>query len=453
MALSIKQLNGDASFLLTFEPIVGDESFPSIFQEPFRILLDPWLRGAARDHRTKLSQTAHRRPALLPTLNQIPAPDLVIISQHKGDHCNEATLRQLPGTGTKTIILAEPAAAKRIQEWKHFDPDKVIALPRWEDPRQTGREAVTRIIVPPQTLGGDAGEVTVAFIPQRRDFRNQHPAIGITYRPPPSRPSRYIRPGMTPPQLHPPRSPTATTAPTIRPVITLLPTPPASPSLRSQRSTVSLTPQLRDRAVSVLYAPHGTTYSSIEPYATSHLVNEAALPLTALLHCFDDVEGPWWRPSLSSPRSKGMSAGVETAGSLGARAWVSAHDGEKTARGLLNRGIRRRRNGVAEVRREMGLIATDAAGHRSFKRMTEVLALGIGEEVAMTSEGIWDMEPRMATPNSSRGSFDNQSMLVKYGMGDVLANIASEPFAQLTPRKPRLSCGSKLHIETCTDSY
>ncbi|KFH40538.1 hypothetical protein ACRE_087730 [Hapsidospora chrysogenum ATCC 11550] len=461
MALSIKQLNGDSSFLLTFEPIVADDSPPSIFQEPFRILLDPWLCGpSSPEHHPSLSPSNHSKPMLLPSLHQLPVPDVVIISQHKNDHCHEATLRQLPGTGTKTVILAEPTAAKKIRSWGHFDHDKVITLSRWEDSRQTGRDSVARIEVPPHFPGGDVGEVTISFIPQKRDLRNQHPVVGITYRPPTPRSSRYNRPGMSPPttprspistlatpQLPPLRSPTTEATPTIRPIFPVLPTPPSSPSLRSKRSAASLTPHLRNRTVSVLYAPHGATYSSIESYATSHLVNEAALPLTALLHCFDDVDGPWWRPGAASLQSRGMSAGVETASALGARAWVSAHDGEKTATGFLKgRVLLRRRHGVNDVRREMEGSATGSPDQRPSKILTEVLALGIGDEVTLTSEGIWDVEPGMAPVESSRDSLDKHSMLRQYGMDDVLAGIASEPFSH---QKSRASIASKIRLEPC----
>jgi hypothetical protein len=145
-----------------------------------------------------------------------------------------------------------------------------------------------------------------------------------------------------------------------------------------------------------------------------------------------------------------MSAGVETASALGARAWVSTHDGEKTATGFFKgRCLLRRRHGVKDVRREMEGSATGSQGTRPCKNHTEVLALGIGDEVTLTSEGIWDVEPGMASVESSRDSLDKHSMLRQHRMDDVLANIASEPFAQLSHQKSRASIASKLQLELC----
>ena len=50
----------------------------------------------------------------------------------------------------------------------------------------------------------------------------------------------------------------------------------------------------REKTLSVIYSPHGVSYDVIRPYASSYLVSESALPLTALLHSFDCVENPWW---------------------------------------------------------------------------------------------------------------------------------------------------------------
>lgn len=55
---------------------------------------------------------------------------------------------------------------------------------------------------------------------------------------------------------------------------------------------------------------------------------------------------------------------------------------------------------------------------------TEALTLGIGEDITLTSEGIWESEPIV---NGRRLS---QAPLGKYGLGDVLANISSEPFTR-----------------------
>ncbi|KAF7549702.1 hypothetical protein G7046_g8254 [Stylonectria norvegica] len=129
MALSVKQLNGDASFLLTLEPIV-----PYAGQQPFRILLDPWIAGPSIIAHSKFSTTRRADPCIS-SLQDLPEPEFVIISQDKPDHCHEPTLKQLARTNTRTLILAEPVAAKLIRSWKYFPDDRIVALERWEDPR------------------------------------------------------------------------------------------------------------------------------------------------------------------------------------------------------------------------------------------------------------------------------------------------------------------------------
>lgn len=446
MAVSVKQLNGDASFLLAFQPIAGDDHAKPTTPGPFHILLDPWLSDSCYDYHPSLSKTSHRRTDMMTPLEELPEPDIVIISQDKSDHCNEATLRRLPGSGTRTIILAEPSAAKKIQSWGHFDHGKVHSLPRWEDPRKTGREAVVRMAIPALASTGDAGEVTVALIHQRGGLRGHQPAIGITYRPPTLRPPRFNRLGATPPS-----SSMSNTPPALFPlplsIADLGPRgtpPPQSPSLRSQRSAVSLTPALRNRVLSVLFAPHGAEYACLEPYVTSHLVSEAALPLTVLLHCFDDVEGPWW----DRRRSWGMMAGLQTAVTLGAKAWVRTHDGEKDVRGLIGRRWRRRPHRIEDVRwnveRAAGPVPGVARKASSSSKATEVLVLDPQQEVAMTCEGVWQAdpveppepaEPAEATDSSTDSRSDTLSSLrlptlSKYGMDDLLASITSDPILQ-----------------------
>ncbi|KAF4877669.1 hypothetical protein K4K49_003355 [Colletotrichum sp. SAR 10_70] len=416
MALTVKQLNADASFLLTFEPIVP-ESTPGISPRPFRILMDPWITGPSTIFHSILSTTTHKESPCVCSLEHLPEPDLVIISQHKSDHCNEATLRQLPPSGTRTLILAEPAAAKVIRGWKYFDKNKVHTIPRWEDPQTTGKQAVIRVKVPPFTPGGESGEVSVAFIPQRRDFKGLHAAIGITYRPPPTWPrfTHLLTPPRTPvsqpqgTQLSPSPIPGAARS-KAEPAYISLPTPPETPSstqsLHSINSATSTPPptDARDRAVSVIFSPHGISYRCLHQYAASHLAAEAALPLTALLHCFDTVSNPWW---LGGNISAGMPAGQETASALGAKAWVSTHDGDKDVRGLVTRMLKTRKYARKEIADVVSPFSNTSHRDNRFDRegsgnegnggggkSTEVLVLGVGEEVAMTREGVWNVEPR-----------------------------------------------------------
>ncbi|OTB08702.1 hypothetical protein M426DRAFT_7428 [Hypoxylon sp. CI-4A] len=446
MALTVKQLNSDASFLLSFEPVIPEFAQSTIAPRPFTILLDPWITGVSKVFHSKISVTSHIHPACISSLAELPAPpDLVIISQHKSDHCNEATLRQLPATGTKTLILAEPQAARLIKSWKYFDQDKIRPIDRWEDPRLTGNQSVVRIPVPPATLGGQAGEVTVAFIPQKRDMVGLHVAIGITYRPPPTHNLNVNIPILSKPPSPPATPNTPNTASTntltVPDPLHMPPTPPVSPhSLRSVQSASTLLPSpVRPnlnayfprsvshshvhpvsssgaaRPVSVIFSPHGISFIDLAPYATSHLVAEAALPLTALLHCMDSISNPWW---LGGNICSGVPAGAEIATRLGARVWLSAHDGEKDVRGLATTMLKTKRWNREEVEGALSPHAMgsgpgpDKLGHvRKVSSgsaggvNTEIMRLNSGDEIMVSGNGmLWcsseDGEDRWAMPDA-----------------------------------------------------
>ncbi|KAK4226919.1 hypothetical protein QBC38DRAFT_347085, partial [Podospora fimiseda] len=334
MAVAIQNLNGDASFLLTFEPVneVGTRDSGSFSTaKPFRILLDPYIVESS---------------ACISSLLDIPEPDVVIVSQHRIDHCNEATLRQLPATGTKTIILADSSSARTIKSWKYFEKGRIYTIPEWETPGGShagNRPTVLRVGVPP--LGyGEPGEMTISLIPQKHNFSNSglHNAIGITYRPPPtpllSSPQRRspLRPHSshhhlrsayitTPLPCH-----TTSTSDNPPPTPSTIKTTTSHRSLRSVRSALSLksppkkncSPSTHDRPLSIIYAPHGIHYSSVHNYVTTHLISEAALPLTALIHPFDSLEQPWW---LGGNVLLGAPSGSEIATRLAAKVWIDAH--------------------------------------------------------------------------------------------------------------------------------
>ena len=287
MSLTVKSLNGDTSFLLIFTPAapLGSRSFT--------ILVDPWLVGSSIILNSVFSISRQKAQPCISHLKQLETePDLVIISQHKPDHCHEETLRQLPSDCNSTI-LATPAAAKKIRSWKYFSPRLVHTLPRYV---KGDGQSVYRIALPPPTPQGSCGEVTVTWMPAKRDISGVHHAFGITYRPP---------------------------------------------------WTASRCNN-REKTLSVIYSPHGVSYDIICPYATSHLVSEAALPLTALLHSFDCVENPWW---LGGKISAGSPGGIEIARNLHARAWISAHDADKDNRGWAVKQTRIGQYAVDEVER------------------------------------------------------------------------------------------------------
>ncbi|KXJ95730.1 hypothetical protein Micbo1qcDRAFT_192665 [Microdochium bolleyi] len=461
MALTIKPLNSDASFLLSFEPLLPEAAQGTVTPRPFTILLDPWLTGPSEIFHKAISVSTQKQAPCVTSLLDLAEPDLVVISQYKSDHCNEATLRQLPARNTKTLILAEPAAAKLIRSWKHFDNSKVRTIPRWQDPRLTGKQAVLRVPVPAVAPGGHRGEVTIAFIPQKRDIAGLHAAIGITYRPPSThnlavhpQPSSYVlTPPTTPGALKTvfidARGPLMATDGHLMP-----PSPPASShSLRSYRSASSIAaspavplspgemPTSRPRPVSSLYSshvlnisstptvnqslskipsttlhchpvsvifsPHGISYSELEPYATSHLVSEAALPLTALLHCMNSVDNPWW---MGGNINSGAPGGAVIAAKLGARVWVGAHDGDKDIRGLATGFLKTKMFKKSEMRQVVAKASlADLSNTRSLATPpqsptreigmaaitkqsdmgpgTQILKVNSGEEVLVSGDG------------------------------------------------------------------
>ncbi|KAJ2994998.1 hypothetical protein NUW58_g1395 [Xylaria curta] len=461
MALAVKHLNSDATFMLSFEPVIPESVADLVIPRPFTILLDPWITGPSTIFHPRISITSHKVPACVSSLADLPQPpDLVIVSQHKPDHCNEATLRQLPAQG-KTLILAEPASARVIKSWKYFDQKNVRTIERWEDPRITGKQSVIRIPVPSLHPGGGEGEVTVAFIPQKHDLAGLHGAIGITYRSPsthdltkqvplarvltpPSTPEshiqRFVDVGAKPPVI----TPTGDT-------FLLPPTPPISPispispsSLRSIRSVSTLiaspthalyspifrpatssqnekalppSPYSHSRPISLIFSPHGIQYSCIAPYATSHLLAEAALPLTALLHCMDSISNPWW---LGGNICAGVPYGAEIASKLGARLWISAHDGEKNVRGLATGLLKTRRWKDEEIQGVLehgyrGLVNGQKRDYSNRQEVskgarrgdTEILRLNCGDEILVSGTG------RLWRPVVSSDDVQSNANLVK----------------------------------------
>jgi hypothetical protein len=116
------------------------------------------------------------------------------------------------------------------------------------------------------------------------------------------------------------------------------------------------------------------SFETIRPYATSHLVSESALPLTALLHSFDCVENPWW---LGGNISTGSPGGLEIARSLYARAWISAHDADKDNRGWA---VKQTRIGQFAVNEVIGMLDECNNGKNRKPSRTDVVSLASGEE-------------------------------------------------------------------------
>ncbi|KAH7039064.1 hypothetical protein B0J12DRAFT_676240 [Macrophomina phaseolina] len=348
--LTVKALNADTSFIVTLSPSVAPQGLPAP-QCPgsFTILIDPWLAGPAQIFSPRFSISQHKTRPCVSSLAKLPEPDMVLISQDKPDHCHEETLKQLP-PNSGAIILAAPAAAKKIRKWNHFPKGSVHALKPFSVDNSS---RIFRLEIPSFSSNGLPGEVTVSLLCPKRDLSGLHNAIGITYQAPTSvlSPVRtaYIELPPTPP-LSPTLSPAlgrSTSMASLKisnplPLSTFFSLRPLTPN--------SATPLDRERTLSLIYSPHGVSYSVLEPYASTHLIQQSALPLTALLHSFDRVDNPWY---LGGNIAAGVPGGSEIARQLMAKCWVSAHDEEKDNRGVSVMKLRVRRMEVEEVKRTL----------------------------------------------------------------------------------------------------
>ncbi len=403
MSLTVRHLNGDTTFLLTFAPTAErppSPPGPGSYQPPgtFTVLVDPWLAGPNVLWHPKFLLSRHTTPLYVKSLSQLPEPNIVLISQAKPDHCHEATLRQLDPTSPITTILAEPAAAKKILGMKHFHPSMVHSLRNYSEKKP---DSVIRFFIPPVVPGGVPGEATISFIPAKIDVSGVHNAIGITYRPPsstsiPSRPfspssSSYRQNGFPRPAhapttalpITPPDSPIQQTSSSpsnlaysnsSRSAADSHPSNSSSnhnPSVSSLSSTSTASRPQAEKALSLIYSPHGVNYSLIRAYASSHLVQTAALPLTLLLHSFDRVNNPWW---MGGNVAAGLPGGVEIAQNLMARCWISAHDEDKDNSGLAVMNVKTRKYTKEEVRE---MLWAQKGGN------IHVANLGVGEEMML----------------------------------------------------------------------
>ncbi|OCT48432.1 hypothetical protein CLCR_04047 [Cladophialophora carrionii] len=182
MSVAVKHLNADTSFLLTFSSKPNSPTNEVASRDgAFSVLIDPWLDGPSIVTAPWFAKTEHKIPSAVQHLSELPAPDVVIVSQNKPDHCHKATLLQLPPDG-KTIIAADPGAAKAIKSWDHFDPAKVRGLRKYDPKVKSGGSL--RLSIPALSPHGFPGEVHISFIPAKHYMTGLHNAIGVTYRPP-----------------------------------------------------------------------------------------------------------------------------------------------------------------------------------------------------------------------------------------------------------------------------
>lgn len=367
MSLTIKHLNADASFLLTFRPILPFPPTSDSQQHSFSIVLDPWLCGSSDVFHHKFATSRQKESPSISSLADLPEPDLVIVSQNMTDHCHKETLTVLPSHLGKAKILAPLDAAETVKGWKYFDSNKIIPLRKW-DHRKESR--IYRVTLPAISPGGETGEIAIVYLEDNWNKDNMakvHNAIGITYKPPTynhSPQDGYSVP-MTPPD-----------------------TPMSSSFTLGSHTTLS------PKSLSVIFSPHGCNTSTLASYTTHHLIPTAALPLTALLHCFDEVKNTWY---FGGKICNGMPGGVGIAQALNARVWISAHDADKEVGGISIKklGIKKYEREVVEAvvspRRE-GFVQEEG---------TKAVILGVGEELVLSSVDLGDSKKVKRRENDS----------------------------------------------------
>lgn len=332
MTLAVKHLNADSTFLLSFTPAFAPPGAAVGFPGSFRILVDPWLSGHSSIWSPTFQISHHTSSPCIQSLCEIEEPDLVIISQDKPDHCHKETLCTLP-RDTRLRILATPAAAKKIRSWKHFTHATIESLSPYS---LESKNSLVRIPIPAYSARSEPGEVTISYLPQKLDLTALHNAIGITYREPGTTtitPSGSVvnlplsRPDSAPTRPLTPRSDRSTSFFVPFNARDSLLTPPESPT--DNTGPISSQSQSK-KTLSVLYSPHGVSYTAIAPY-TAYLAKESALPLTALFHSINIETNPWF---MGGVVAAGYPGGEEIVRQLGAQYWISAHDEVKDNQGL-----------------------------------------------------------------------------------------------------------------------
>jgi hypothetical protein len=393
MSVTVRHLNADSTFLLSFWPSSTSGAGQG---RPFTILIDPWLSGSANIGPSWFVTSQHTIPASISSLSDIAAPDIVIVSQKQPDHCHEATLRQLRPEHD-TWIVAEPGAAKTILGYKHFNPSRILKLRRY---RAEDASSVLKFSVPViHPSRGSTAEVSISFIPpQGISLTAVHNAIGITYSPPAMVPTldisipsadldnslsvhqhdrssphaeKYPQLISSPLSTDFPESTFSTSTVVSTPTsevpsiftatspmpqsYTRLDTPESSDqrpvfhqSYGLHSGSTTITNHTRNlRPLSILYTPHGISLQTgLESYISTHLAPQSALPLTLLLHCFNRVDNPW---ILGGNIYAGAQGGTQIARAFQAQNWISAHDEQKNDRGLATLMLKFEKTPLQEI--------------------------------------------------------------------------------------------------------
>lgn len=377
MSLTVEQLNADSTFTLTFAPPFAPRAHRDKFPGSFTILVDPWLDGESTIFHPKFANTSHTERSAVQSLADIASTiDLIIISQGMSDHCHKATLCSLP-RDTNIKIVATPKAAAMINSWKYFQKPIVREIKPYSKDKS---ETILRITVEPYSSSSAAGEITIANVTRKRDISGVHNAIGITYCPPGTlfttadgntvnladmtMMSLVRKAGKVPAVQRP--------SPLTKPVAGNDATDRRTPN--DDRPSTSHSDASRranyEKVLSVLYTPHGTSQSSLEPYIVQHLEPLRALPFTALFHSMNTETNPWY---MGGRVCDGAPGAVGVVKAFGAKYWIGAHDEAKEVSGLGTKLVQSRQCGTEEA---MEMLRNFNSGRGMVE--TEVVVLGTG---------------------------------------------------------------------------
>lgn len=75
--------------------------------------------------------------------------------------------------------------------------------------------------------------------------------------------------------------------------------------------------------LSIIYSPHGTLFSVLEPYVTFQLKKQRALPLSTIIHSVDRNDYPWW---LGGNIITGAPGALEIIRHISVATWIACHD-------------------------------------------------------------------------------------------------------------------------------
>lgn len=113
LPLEMGRLNGDSSWWFTLGGV--------------RVVVDPWLVGSEVDGAPWFSEQWHRGPVVSPA--DVPAHQVVVVSQPFSDHCHADTLRALPQDAALVVVPGARAKAARAVPGRPMH-----VLPAWDRP-------------------------------------------------------------------------------------------------------------------------------------------------------------------------------------------------------------------------------------------------------------------------------------------------------------------------------